>query len=194
MGNVLFLKGAITRTMNTFKGLLRRWSTECALSWKHSLCLLLSHPHAGICHQPPTNITSPSWNIIFYIFYRSFFNFFLSNFCGGYCLTFQVTVRWFSPLLLGRMIRSPWSKVSIIFSAWLKLMLWKLGWAITRFIYATQRGNNESLSLNMYILRTKMSMGCLNQTLINSINERVLCCFFLSSSSCFWSSDSVSKS
>lgn len=51
-------------------------------------------------------------------------------------LTFQVTVRWFSPLLLGLMIRSPWSKVSIIFSAWLKLMLWKLGWAITRFMYA----------------------------------------------------------
>lgn len=53
-------------------------------------------------------------------------------------LTFQVTVRWFSPLLLGLMIRSPWSRVSIIFSAWLKLILWKLGWAITRFMYAEE--------------------------------------------------------
>ena len=36
------------------------------------------------------------------------------------------------------MIRSPWSRVSIIFSAWLKLILWKFGWAITRFIYAAE--------------------------------------------------------
>lgn len=83
------------------------------------------------------------WSLLFslrlsssFIHYVVFFSFTL------YCptvlmfLTFQVTVRWFSPLLLGLMIKSPWSRVSIIFSAWLKLILWKLGWAITRFIYA----------------------------------------------------------
>lgn len=67
-------------------------------------------------------------------------------YCPAVCLypflTFQVTVRWFSPLLLGLMIKSPWSRVSIIFSAWLKLILWKLGWAITRFIYAGEKKGN----------------------------------------------------
>lgn len=63
------------------------------------------------------------------------------------CLTFQVTVRWFSPLLLGLMIRSPWSRVSIIFSDWLKLILWKLGWAITRFMYAGEREKTRGNSV-----------------------------------------------
>ncbi|TNN48307.1 hypothetical protein EYF80_041517 [Liparis tanakae] len=48
-----------------------------------------------------------------------------------------VTVRWFSPLLLGLMIKSPWSRVSIIFSAWLKLILWKLGKGIQVQIFET---------------------------------------------------------
>lgn len=60
-------------------------------------------------------------------------------------LTFQVTVRWFSPLLLGLMIKSPWSRVSIIFSAWLKLILWKFGWAITRFIYAGETERTQRI-------------------------------------------------
>ncbi len=33
---------------------LHCWSRVCALSWKRSLCLLLSRPHAGRYHQPPT--------------------------------------------------------------------------------------------------------------------------------------------
>lgn len=39
------------------------WSRECALSWMRSLCLLLSRPHAGKYHQPPTgHHTESDWN------------------------------------------------------------------------------------------------------------------------------------
>lgn len=130
--------------------LLHYWSRVCAPSWMHSLCLPLSRPHADRYHQPPTkHPTGWGWDcdsvsdcvicfeMILILIHPSRCirrNFFIA--LSLLFLTFQVTVRWFSPLLLGLMIKSPWSRVSIIFSAWLKLILWKLGWAITRFIYA----------------------------------------------------------
>lgn len=182
--------------------LLHYWSRECVLSWMRFLCLLLSHPHAGRCHQPPTkhhtlrlghvvsnklfmltlNLQTsaliclkyllmlcsfsvwpaqPPWDhkvfYLPYVFFLThppiplyFLNFTLhrSAVCLYLWLTFQVTVRWFSPLLLGLMIKSPWSRVSIIFSAWLKLILWKLGWAITRFIYA---GETEKVKKTKWV-------------------------------------------